>query len=79
MDFLTIFKEPDGKWSFTRISGFLLLLYYILSAAYITIKTLKIPDLPLNQMILIAALYGINKTILSIKKVAKNVSAQLNK
>jgi len=69
---LSMFKEPDGKISFTRVSGFILLLHYISSAIYITAKTLKIPDLPMNQMILIAALYGINKTIPSAKKVIKN-------
>ncbi len=69
---LSMLKEPDGKWSFTRISGFLLLMHYISSAIYITAKTLKIPDLPMNQMILIATLYGINKTIPSAKKVIKD-------
>ena len=67
-----MFKEPDGKISFTRVSGFILLIHYISSAVYITVKTLKIPDLPTNQMILIASLYGINKAIPSIKKVIKD-------
>ena len=73
MSILTMLKEPDGKWSFTRVSGFILLLHYMISASYITAKTTTIPDFPTNHFYLIASLYGINKLFPRLKEAIKDV------
>jgi hypothetical protein len=59
--FLTFLNEPDGKVSFMRLTGFLLVLVYIVMFVYIGITEKKISDIPTNLMILILALYGLNK------------------
>ncbi|ACO02984.1 MAG TPA: hypothetical protein DEP48_03150 [Persephonella sp.] len=74
MSILTMLKEPDGKWSFTRVSGFILLIHYMISASYITVKTATIPDFPTNHFYLIASLYGINKLFPRFKEAVKNVA-----
>jgi hypothetical protein len=68
-----IIKEPYGKISFSRLSGFILILHYIFFSSYMMIKEGKIPDLPTNHLILIASLYGINKIALRIQDVVKNI------
>jgi len=59
--FLTFLSEPEGKISFARLTGFLLVLFYVVAGVYVVIKEHKIPELPLNLMLLISLLYGLNK------------------
>jgi hypothetical protein len=59
--FLTFLNEPSGKVSFMRLTGFLLVFVYIIMFIYIGITDKKISDIPTNLMVLILALYGINK------------------
>lgn len=61
MKFTDIFKEESGKLSFSRISGFIVLVCYLVSMVYIVILEKKIPDIPPMLLTLILGLYGINK------------------
>ncbi len=62
-----MFKERDGKTSFTRVSSFLLILAYIVWASYIVLSKGKIPPMPMELVYLIGAAYGINKIGPNIK------------
>jgi len=64
----SLFSENNGKISFTRVIGTVLVLFYLVSATYILIKEHKISDIPTNLMILIAALYGLNKLSTMLNK-----------
>jgi len=58
---LNFFNEPEGKVSFARLTGFLLVIYYICLGVYVAIKKKEILDIPFNLTILVLSLYGINK------------------
>lgn len=56
------FKEiKENKLSFARLTGFLLVVFYILWACFIVFTEKRIPDIPLYVFLLISALYGLNK------------------
>ncbi len=56
-----ILKEKDGKISFARFTGFILLIWTMILLTYISVKTQKLHDIPTAIALLIAGLYGINK------------------
>ena len=56
-----MFKEKDGKTSFTRVSSFIMIIAYILWASYIVVKKGIIPPMPSELVYLITIAYGINK------------------
>ena len=57
-----MFKEPDkNKYSFSRIVGFILTVFYMGIGGYLSIVNQQFQDLPPYLALLIAALYGINK------------------
>ena len=56
-----MFKENNGKVSFTRVSSFLLVLAYIVWASYIVFTKREIPPMPMELVYLIGVAYGINK------------------
>ena len=56
-----MFREQNGKVSFTRVSSFLLVLAYIAWASYIVFTKGKIPPMPMELVYLIGVAYGINK------------------
>jgi len=58
---INLFSENNGKTSFARVIGTILVLFYIASSIYILIVEHKISDIPTNLLILISSLYGINK------------------
>ena len=58
MNFL---KETDGKLSFTRLTGFILVLFYIGIASYSFFSKGEMVDLPTNLMIFVGGMYGFNK------------------
>ena len=66
----TFLKESYGKLSFTRIIGTILVLFYVSIAIYLAITEKRFVDIPTNLMILILALYGINR----ISQCVKNIS-----
>jgi len=71
---IDIIKEPYGKLSFSRFSGFILILHYIFSSIYILMHKGEIPEIPTNHIILIASLYGANKIVSRIGDVIKNIT-----
>ena len=62
-----MFREANGKTSFTRVSSFLLVLSYLIWASYIVFVKKEIPPMPMELVYLIGVAYGINK-------VAPNIS-----
>jgi hypothetical protein len=54
-------KEKSGKYSFTRISATLLILFYIVVGGYLSIKNGRLEDFPSSLGLLVGGLYGINK------------------
>lgn len=58
-----MFKEESGKLSYTRISGFIALVSYLVCMLFIVVMERKIPDIPPMLMTLILGLYGINKVV----------------
>lgn len=56
-----MFRESNGKLSFTRVSSFLLVLAYIVWASFIVFTERRIPPMPMELVYLIGAAYGINK------------------
>ena len=65
-----MFREENGKWSFSRISTAIILLFYISFSGYIAITEKKIPDLPDNLYLLLLSLYGVNKFATALKSFA---------
>ena len=61
MGFSDIFKEKDGKVSFGRVIGTVLVSFYLLWGTYLTWKNNELVDIPLHLAGLIGALYGVNK------------------
>lgn len=63
MKFIDMFKEESGKLSFSRVSGFIVLVCYLVCMVYIVIKEKRIADIPPMLLTLILGLYGINKIV----------------
>lgn len=59
-------KEKDGKWSMTRVSIFLVLLFYMTCAVYIVYHEKEIPPMPTALSGLLIGLYGFNKASINI-------------
>ena len=62
-----MFQEESGKYSFSRISTAVILLFYLAFSGYIAFTEKKIPDLPENLYLLLLSLYGVNKIATAIK------------
>lgn len=56
-----MFREDNGKLSFSRVSSFILIVAYIIWASYIVVKEGRIPPIPPELVALISIAYGINK------------------
>ena len=56
-----VLKEKDGKLSFGRVMGTVLVMFYLVWATYLTWETKKLVDIPSNLAMLVGALYGANK------------------
>jgi len=56
-----VLKEQNGKLSFGRVMGTVLVLFYLLWSTYLTWETKKLVDIPSNLAFLIGTLYGVNK------------------
>ena len=54
-------KERDGKLSFSRVWCSILLGVYVIYVVICILKNNKFPDIPLQLVGLISALYGVNK------------------
>ena len=65
-----ILREKEGKLSFGRVVGTILVLFYLVWATYLTWETKKIVDIPSNLALLIVALYGANK----LREAARDIS-----
>jgi len=62
-------KEIDtDKTSFSRFSGFILILSYIIWSSYIVYTTKHIPDFPSWLAVTIMGLYGINRFAQPVKQ-----------
>lgn len=72
MKFFKSMLSEGNQGSFSRLSGFLIILGYLIYAAWIVGSTKAIPDLPPNLMMLVVGLYGINRiaAVLEAKHVA---------
>lgn len=56
-----MFKEKNGKISFTRISGFIIILFYLFWGSYLVLVNKAIADIPVGLLTLLLGLYGINR------------------
>uniref|UniRef100_A0A7V3ZTJ2 Uncharacterized protein n=1 Tax=candidate division WOR-3 bacterium TaxID=2052148 RepID=A0A7V3ZTJ2_UNCW3 len=56
-----MFRENNGKVSYTRVSGFIGFVSYLIWGFYLTFVNKSIPDLPPGLLVLLLGLYGINK------------------
>ncbi len=59
--FRQIFSDYNGKLSYGRVVGFLVLIWYMVIATYIVIEKKEFPDIPAGLSLLLMGLYGINK------------------
>lgn len=73
-----IFSDDTGKYSFTRVMSFIMLIWTIAIDTYISIKKGEFVDIPIQIAIIIASLYGINKGV-SIFARANNQSKENSK
>ena len=64
-----MFQEENGKWSFSRISTALILLFYLAISGYIAVTEKTIPDIPDNLYLLLLSLYGVNKLAGAFKSI----------
>ncbi|NPA39172.1 MAG: hypothetical protein GXO57_01825 [Thermodesulfobacteria bacterium] len=80
MCFFNFLKEIEhDKWSFSRISGSVLLVFYMVCGWHIVEATNKIPDIPQWLGITILSLYGINRIACPTKRfIAKNLNKSLS-
>jgi len=70
MDFLKgLFKDDNGKWSFSRVSTAVILLFYLAISGYIAVTEKTIPDIPDNLYLLLLSLYGVNKLAGAIRNI----------
>lgn len=68
MNFLAIILCNDQQQgSFSRVSGFLIILALIIWASWITLQTKVIPDVPAYWLYLVTGLYGIGKAVDGIR------------
>ncbi len=63
---MSYLKDDKGQGSYTRLSGFILILAYVVWGSYLVYLKNTIPDIPLVIAGLITAMYGINKTTSSL-------------
>lgn len=73
MKFLKSMLSEGNEGSFSRLSGALIIVGYLLYAGWIVVKTTVIPDIPGNLLMLVVGLYGINRFAAAIE--AKYVAA----
>ncbi len=66
-----IFREKEGKLSFGRVIGTVLVFFYLVWATYLTWETKKLIDIPTNLALLIGTLYGANKLREAARDIAK--------
>ena len=59
--FRDLFTDWQGKWSYGRVIGTLVLAWYMVMATYLAIETKQFPDIPAGLAMLLIGLYGINK------------------
>jgi hypothetical protein len=73
------FNADNGNKSYSRLSGFLLVLAYIIWGTYITYVKDSIPDIPTILAGTVLTLYGINKVLSkSTKEPQSNQEEQSN-
>jgi len=56
------FLKESGEYSFARVVGFSLVVYWMVFAGRISLVTNTLPDLQFGILSLILLAYGINKT-----------------
>jgi len=79
MSIKDILMEKDkSKISFTRVTGAILILYYIFSSTYLLFKNNSLTDIPTNLFILICGLYGINRAADIFQSTKQSSSNQSN-
>jgi len=61
MKALELFKEKNGKISFSRVSGSLLVISYLIGYFYILFTKHELVDIPIQLAGLILLLYGTNR------------------
>ena len=67
---LSMFKDDaTGEWSLTRVSSGFVLVSNFVYAGWAVYKTGTMPDIGNNWLILVLALYGMNKTASAYKEV----------
>ncbi|WP_456400122.1 hypothetical protein [Persephonella sp.] len=62
-----LFKDDNGKWSFSRVSTAIILSFYLAISGYIAVTEKTIPDIPDNLYLLLLSLYGVNKLASAFK------------
>ena len=62
----SMLKEKDGKWSITRVSIFLVLIFYMTCAGYIVHHKKEIPPMPTALSGLLVGLYTFNRANINI-------------
>lgn len=67
MTFFCTMLSEGHEGSFSRFSGFLIIVGYLLFAGWIVVKTTVIPDIPGNLLMLVVGLYGINRLAAAIE------------
>ena len=70
LTFFDMFKDDATKqYSLTRVSSAIVLTFNFLYAAYSVYATGQMPDLGNNWLLLVLALYGLNKTASTVTSV----------
>ena len=64
-----LFKDDNGKTSFSRVFTALIIVFYLIWSGYIAFKTNKLPDIPDNLYLLLLSLYGVNKLAGAIRNI----------
>ena len=54
-------KEKDGKPSYSRIFGTIIISTFLILAVILTVLDGKIPDIPAGWALLAGGIYGVNK------------------
>lgn len=67
-----ILRDTDGKLSFSRLSGAIVLLWALSISTYLTIQNKQFVDFPYNVALIIIGLYGANKISGVIGNVLQN-------
>lgn len=67
---MNMFKDDaNGHWSLTRVSSAIVLLANFVYAAWSVFKTGTMPDIGNNWLVLVLALYGMNKGASTFKEI----------